>query len=55
MNNILEFLNNFGIVVDESTPTIVLLAGYYLMLSIFILLNVVNICIYLLSIYILSN
>lgn len=41
--------------VDESTPTIVLLPGYYLILSILILLNVLNICLYLVSIYIVSN
>lgn len=55
MNNLLDFLNKFGLAVDESTHTIVLLAGYYFILSIFILFNVINIFIYLLSIYILSN
>ena len=55
MKNILEFINVFGIHVDESTPLVVLLAGYYLILSVWILLNVLNICIYLLSLYILSN
>lgn len=55
MNNIFDLLNNFGIVVDESTPTIVLLAGYYLIISVFVLLNVFNICFYLVSIYIVSN
>nr|WVH38184.1 hypothetical protein [Lenzites betulinus] len=55
MKNILEFINAFGIHVDESTPLVVLLAGYYLILSVWILLNVLNICIYLLSLYILSN
>ena len=55
MKNLLDFLNNFGIPVDESTPTFLLLCGYYLIVSVFILLNVVNICIYLASIYIVSN
>ena len=57
MNNLLEFLNtrSLGLAVDESTPTIVLFGGYYLILSVLILLNVINISIYLLSIYIASN
>lgn len=58
MKNLLDFLNHFCFFVffvDESTPTIVLLPGYYLILSILILLNVLNICLYLVSIYIVSN
>ena len=55
MKNLLEFINYFGISVDESTPGIVLFAGYYLILSVFILLNVFNISMYLLSIYIVSH
>lgn len=57
MKNLLDFLNHFCFCffVDESTPTIVLLPGYYLILSILILLNVLNICLYLVSIYIVSN
>ena len=55
MKNLLEFLNTFGIPVDESTPVLILFAGYYFILSFGVLLNVINICIYLLSLYILSN
>ena len=52
MKNLLEFINYFGISVNETTPDIVIFAGYYLILSVFILLNVFNISMYLLSIYI---
>lgn len=55
MKNLLEFINAFGIPVDESTPIIILFAAYYFILSMGVLLNVLNICIYLLSLYILSN
>lgn len=55
MKNLFEWLNTFGIYVDESAPPIVLLALYYLILSVFILLNVINIIMYLLSIYIVSH
>lgn len=54
MKNLFEWLNTFGIYVDESAPPIVLLALYYLILSVFILLNVINI-IYLLSLYIVTH
>ena len=52
MKNLLEFINYFGISLNETTPDIVIFAGYYLILSVFILLNVFNISMYLLSIYI---
>lgn len=55
MKNLFEFINTFGIPVDESTPVIIVFAGYYFILSVGVLLNVLNICIYLLSLYILSN
>jgi|ERR1700722_11149102 len=55
MKQFLEMLSNLGVTVDDSASNIVLLALYYLVLSIFILLNVVNISVYLLSIYILSH
>ena len=55
MNNLLKFLNTFGIPVDESTSSIILLSSYYLVLSIFSLLNVINICLYLFSIFLFSN
>ena len=55
MKNLFEFINTFGIPVDDSTPFIIVFAAYYLILSVGVLLNVLNICIYLLSIYILSN
>ncbi len=55
MNNLLDFLNTFGIPVDDSTPSIILLSSYYLVLSIFILFNVINISLYLFSIFLLTN
>ena len=55
MKNLLEFINYFGISVNETTPDIVIFAGYYLILSVGILLNVLNISMYLLSIYIVSQ
>lgn len=55
MKNLLDFINLFGIQVDESTPFIILFAVYYLILSVGVLLNVLNISMYLLSIYIVSN
>nr|WVH38186.1 hypothetical protein [Lenzites betulinus] len=55
MRNILEFINAFGIHIDESTPLVVLLAAQNFNLSVWILFLVLNICIYLLSLYVLSN
>ena len=55
MKNLLFLINFFGIPVDETTPIIILYAAYHLIISIFILLNVFNISMYLLSIYILSH
>ena len=55
MENLLAFLQSFGIQVDENTPYFILMAYYYLVLSLFILVNVINISIYLLSIYIVSH
>ena len=55
MKNLFEFINLFGIHVDESTPYIVVFAAYYLILSLGVLLTVLNISMYLLSIYIVSN
>ena len=55
METLLNFLNTFGIHVDESTPDIVLLAGYYLVTTGLIFINAINISFYLLSIYIVSN
>lgn len=54
MKNLFEWLNTFGIYIEESAPPIVFLALYYLILSVFILLNVINI-IYLLSLYIVTH
>ena len=55
MKDLLVFLNTYGLYLDESAPSIVLLAFYFLILSIFMLLNVINIGIYLLSIFIVSH
>lgn len=55
MEGIIKFLSLFCIHFDSNTPDFIILAGYFLILSVFILLNVVNIMIYLLSIYIVSN
>ena len=55
MEKLLEFLKTYGFYLDESAPSIVLLALYFLMLSIFMLLNVINIGIYLVSIFIVSH
>ena len=55
MKALFELLNTYGISLDESAPSIVLLAFYFLILSIFMLLNVINIGIYLVSIYIVSH
>lgn len=55
MNNLLKYLNTFGIPVDSSTPIEVLLAAYYLVTLILILFNVLNIIMYLISIYIVSH
>ena len=55
MKNLLELLNTFGIQIDSSAPPVVFLSLCYLIISILCLLNVVNICIYLLSVYIFSH
>ena len=55
MESLIRYLNTFGIQVDTTTPDIVMVCGYFLILSVFILLNIINIIIYLGSIYILSN
>ena len=55
MEKLLELLQILGVYVDDSAPPIVMLSLYFLVSSCFILLNVINICIYLLSIYIVSN
>ena len=48
-------MNLFGIELDDSAPFIVLLCAYYLILSVGVLLTVLNICMYLFSIYIFSH
>ena len=52
--SLLEFINMFGLTIDSDVPPIVLLSLYYLILSIFILLNVINIIIYLKAYYIIG-
>lgn len=55
MQNLLYLINYFGISVDESTPIIILYAAYHLIISVILILNVLNISMYLLSIYILNH
>ena len=55
MKELLELLNSHGIYLDESVSSMVLISFYYLLLSAFMLFNVINIIIYLLSIYIVSH
>ena len=55
MKGLIEFLNTFGIHVDNKTPDVIILSGYFLILSVLVLLNVINIMFYLGSIYIVSN
>ena len=55
MNTLLEYLNNFGVHVDTPLPPLVNLSLIFIILSVISLLSVINITIYLLSIYILSN
>lgn len=55
MEIITEILNFVGLRLDESTPDIVKFCLFFLILSCFIFLNVLNISIYLISIYIVSH
>ena len=57
MKYIIDFLNSFGIHlnINENTNPIVLIALSYLIFTCIILFSVVNISIYLLSLYILNN
>lgn len=55
MNTLLEYLNNFGVHVDTPLPPLVNLALIFLILSVMSFLSVINIAIYLLSIYIVSD
>ena len=57
MKNFLDFINLFGIQlnINENTNPIVLIALSYLIFTCIILLSVVNISIYLLSLYIINN
>ena len=60
MNELLEMLkpilNYVGISVDNTDLSVILqLSLYYFIMSTFVLLNVLNICFYLLSIYIVSH
>ena len=52
INDTLSFL---GLMVDENAPDIVNFSLFYLIVLCFILINIINISIYLLTIYILSN
>ena len=55
MADLLELLKHYGVYLDESVSGFMELIFFFLVLSVFMLLNVVNITIYLVSIYILSN
>ena len=60
MNELLEMLkpilNYVGISVDNTDLSVILqISLYYFIMSSFVLLNVINICMYLLSIYIVSH
>ena len=53
--SVIEFINLFGIGLDDSAPVLIIFCAYYLILSVGVLLNVLNISMYLLSIYIVSH
>ena len=55
MKEFFEFFNRFGIFFDDSAPLEAKIYFYFLILSVFLLMNVVNIIIYLLSIYIINH
>ena len=55
MQNLLEFFNAVGINVDNSAPFIIKYSLFFLFLNCLVLFNVINISLYLLSIYIYSN
>lgn len=55
MIDLFELLKNFGIYFDTNAPWAIKLSFFYLIASVLILLNVVNIIIYLLSIYIVNH
>ena len=55
MINLIDLLEKTGLQLDDNAPTVIKMSLYFLILSLFILSNVVNIMIYLLSIYIVSH
>ena len=55
MKDLFELIKHYGVYLDESASSFIVLLFYFLILSVFMLLNVINISIYLLSIYIFSN
>ena len=57
MKNLIDFLSLFGfsVEVEESVSGIVTIFLSFLVLSLIVLLNIINICFYLLSIYIVSH
>jgi len=55
MEFINEILNFLGLQLDESAPDLVKFSLFYLILSCFLMLNVLNICIYLISIFIVTH
>ena len=55
MKDLFEILNSIGIYFDTDAPFEAKLSFFFLVLSVFLLLNVVNIIIYLISIYIVNH
>nr|YP_009493186.1 hypothetical protein [Ganoderma calidophilum]AWJ63981.1 hypothetical protein [Ganoderma calidophilum] len=55
MKNLLELLNTLGFQIDEPLPGFVMVSLSFLVLLCLSLFNVINICIYLLSIFIVSH
>ena len=55
MRNLIDLLAKSGFQLDENAPTVIKLSLYFLIFSLLILSNVINIMLYLLSIYIVSH
>lgn len=55
MKDLFEILNSFGIYFDNTAALEAKLSFFFLVISVFLLLNVINIIIYLLSIYIVNH
>ena len=55
MSNLIVLFEKTGFILDDNAPTVIKMSLYFLILSLFILSNVVNIMIYLFSIYIVTH